>query len=264
MTKKLTVGVVPYMNAKPLICGLNQYVDLIEVRFEVPSLLPGMLNNDQLDVAIIPSVEYFRNGAYAIIPEISISSIGAVESVKIFSKVPVQDIKTIALDKSSSTSSTLTKIIFQKQYHTSPQYTLWNGQYNISDTNTDAVLLIGDNAMKVPDNEYVTLDLGQAWFENTGLPFVYAFWVVKKDRHIPGINDLLKSAKEAGIRSVQTLAAAESQRIQLTQARCVNYLTKSIQYNFGMDELKGLRTFYQYAASLGLAPNGVEIIFNDT
>ena len=264
MTKKLRLGVVPYMNAKPLIYGLSQQTNSIELSFEVPSLLPTMLNNDQIDVAIIPSIEYFRSGNYAIIPDISISSCGSVESVKIFSKVPIQNIRTAALDKSSLTSCALTKIILKEQYHLSPQYTQWNKQYNISGTNADAVLLIGDNAMKVTDNEYVTLDLGQAWFEYTGLPFVYAVWVVKRDRCIPGINKMLKSAREAGIRSVKELAATESHRLQLTQERCLNYLTKSIRYNLGKEEIKGFRAFYQHAVSLGLAPKGVEIVFNDT
>ncbi|MCF6156807.1 MAG: hypothetical protein E3K36_16565 [Candidatus Brocadia sp.] len=264
MARRLRLGVVPYMNAKPLIYGLDQQTNSIELSFEVPSLLPSMLNNDQIDVAIIPSIEYFRSGNYAIIPDISISSCGTVESVKIFSKVPMQNIRTAALDKSSLTSCALTRIILKEQYHLSPQYTQWSKQYDISRTDTDAALIIGDNAMKVTDNEYVTLDLGQAWYEYTGLPFVYAIWVVKKDRHIPGINNLLKNAKEAGIQSVRELAAAESHRLQLTEERCLNYLTKSIRYNLGKEEIKGLQTFYQYAVSLGLAPKGVEIVFNET
>ncbi len=264
MTKKLRLGVVPYMNAKPLIYGLSQQTDLVELSFEVPSLLPTMLNKDQIDAAIIPSIEYFRSGNYSIIPDISISSYGTVESVKIFSKVSIQNIRTAALDKSSLTSCALTKIILNEQYHLSPQYTQWNNQYDISGTNADAVLLIGDNAMKINGSEYVTLDLGQVWFEYTGLPFVYAVWVVKKDRHIPGINKLLKDAKESGIRSVKSLAAAESQRLQLTQERCLNYLTNSIRYNLGTEEIKGLQTFYQHAVSLGLAPKGVEIVFNES
>lgn len=264
MTKKLRLGVVPYMNAKPLIYGLNQQTNAVELLFEVPSLLPTMLNNDQIDVAIIPSIEYFRSGDYAIIPNISISSCGAVESVKIFSKVPIHNIRVAALDKSSLTSCALTRIILKEQYHLSPQYTQWNKEYDISRTDTDAALIIGDNAMKVIDNEYVTLDLGQAWFEFTGLPFVYAVWVVKRDRRIPGINKLLKNAKEAGIRSVRKLAATESHRLQLTEQRCLNYLTNSIRYNLGKEEIKGLQTFYQYAMSSGLVPKGAEIVFNDS
>jgi chorismate dehydratase len=264
MARKLRLGVVPYMNAKPLIYGLDHHMDSIELLFEVPSLLPTMLNNDQIDAAIIPSIEYFRSGNYAIIPDISISSCGAVESVKIFSKVPIQNIRTAALDKSSLTSCALTKIILKKQYHLSPQYTQWNRQYDISHTDTDAVLIIGDNAMKVTDNGYVILDLGQAWFEYTKLPFVYAIWAVKKDRHIPGINKLLKNTKEAGIRSINELASTESHRLKLTHKRCLNYLTNSIRYNLGNEEIKGLQTFYQHAVSLGLAPKGVEIVFNDT
>src|SRR3989339_134212 len=162
MTKKLRIGAVPYMNAKPLIYGLDQHQDEIELVFEVPSLLPGMLNNDQIDVAIIPSIEYFRNGNYAIIPDISIASIGTVESVKIFSKIPIQNIRSAALDKSSLTSCALTRIILKEQYHLSPQYSQWNKQYDIEGTDTDAVLIIGDNALKIIDNGYITLDLGQS------------------------------------------------------------------------------------------------------
>ena len=75
---------------------------------------------------------------------------------------------------------------------------------------------------------------------------------------------MLKSAKEAGIRAIKTLATTESQRLQLTPERCLNYLTNSIRYDFGKDEIKGFLAFYQRAVSLGLAPKGVETIFNET
>lgn len=264
MKKRLRIGVVPYMNAKPLIYGLNQMSDAIELIFEVPSLLPDMLSHGYIDVSLIPSIEYFRNGGYAIIPGISISSLGDVESVKIFSKVPIKDIHTVALDKSSLTSCALTRIIFHERYHLSPQYSPWNEPYDISGVDSDAVLLIGDNAMRVNVDGYFTLDLGQAWFEYTGLPFVYAIWVVKKGARISGINNLLREAKEAGIQSVKTLAITESQRTQFTQEQCLRYLTRSIRYDLGDEEIKGFWAFYQHAVSLGLAPEGREIVFNNT
>ncbi|MDR4509147.1 MAG: menaquinone biosynthesis protein [Candidatus Brocadiaceae bacterium] len=263
MEKKLRIGVVPYMNAKPLIYGLRKHSDSIELKFEVPSLLPEMLNSDQLDVALIPSIEYFRNGNYVIIPEISISSFGAVDSVKIFSKVPIQEIRTAALDKSSLTSCALTKILLKERFHVSPRYSPLNKNYDLAEIHTDAVLVIGDNAMKIIDNGFVTLDLGQAWYEFTGLPFVYAVWVVKKDRRITGINKLLKSAKETGMRFIRHLANEESLRLQFSQERCHNYLTKSIRYNLGKEEIKGLERYYQCAVSLELAPAGVEITFHE-
>lgn len=264
MKKRLRIGVVPYMNAKPLIYGLNQMSDAVELVFEVPSLLPDMLNNGYIDVSLIPSIEYFRNGGYAIIPGISISSLGAVESVKIFSKTPIRDVRTVALDKSSLTSCALTRIILHEKHHLSPQYTPWNGTYDISRVDADAALLIGDNAMRVKENGYFTLDLGQAWFDHTGLPFVYAIWAVKNDSHVPGINNLLREAKEAGILSVKTLAISESQRTQFTQEQCLRYLTRSIRYGLGDEEIKGFWAFYQHAISLGLAPEGRKIVFNNT
>src|SRR4030067_159341 len=238
MKKSLRIGVAPYMNAKPLIYGLNQMSEAVELVFEVPSLLPDMLNNGHIDVSLIPSIEYFRNGGYAIIPGISLLSFGAVGRVKIFSKTPIRDIRTAALDKSSLTSCALTRIILHEKYHLSPRYTQWNGTYNISQVDADAALLIGDNAMRVKANGYFTLDLGQAWFDHTGLPFVYAIWAVKKDSHVPGINNLLREAKEAGIQSVTTLAITESQRTQFTQEQCLRYLTRSIRHGLGDGEIK--------------------------
>ncbi|MBF8275247.1 MAG: Chorismate dehydratase [Candidatus Brocadiaceae bacterium] len=257
MKKRLRIGVVPYMNAKPLIYGLNQMSDAIELVFEVPSLLPDMLNNGHIDVSLIPSIEYFRNGGYAVIPGISISSLGTVESVKIFSKTPIRDIRTVALDKSSLTSCALTRIILHEKHHLSPQYTPWNGTYDIARVDADAALLIGDNAMRVKENGYFT-------FDHTGLPFVYAIWAVKNDSHVPGINNLLREAKEAGIQSVTTLAITESQRTQFTQEQCLRYLTHSIRYDLGDEEIKGFWSFYQQAVSLGLAPEGRKIVFNNT
>lgn len=264
MKKRLRIGVVPYMNAKPLIYGLNQMGDAIELVFEVPSRLPDMLNNGRIDVSLIPSIEYFRNGGYAIIPGISISSLGAVESVKVFSKTPLREIRTVALDTSSLTSCALTRIILHEKFHLSPQYTPWNGTYNVAGIDADAALVIGDNAMRVNENGYVALDLGQAWFDHTGLPFVYAIWAVKKDSHVSGINNLLRDAKEAGILSVKTLAISESQRTQFTREQCLRYLTHSIRYELGDEEIKGFGAFYQHAVSLGLAPEGRKIVFNNT
>jgi len=264
MTGNIKIGVVPYMNAKPLIYGLEQKKNSVELHYAVPALLPQMLIDDYVDVAMIPSIEYFRKGSLAIIPEIAITSQQAVESVKIFSKVPLKDIKTVALDKNSLTSRTLTKIILSKRYHISPGYTHWNNRYDISSTECDAVLLIGDNAMKVTKDRYESLDLGQAWYEYTWLPFVYAVWAVKHGRKIHGLNKLLKSAKENGVHMAKLLARDESIRLGLSQETCYRYLTESISYDFGENEIKGLSTFYKHAVDLELAPEGMGIIFNDT
>ncbi|GJQ48239.1 chorismate dehydratase [Candidatus Kuenenia stuttgartiensis] len=264
MTERIRIGIVPYMNAKPLIYGLECHKDSIELLFEVPSLLPGMLNNDRIDVALIPSIEYFRNGCFAIIPHIAIASHGAVESVKIFSKVPIANIQTAALDTSSLTSRALTRIILHGQYHLTPGYTQFNEQYNIAETRADAVLIIGDNAIKAADNGYVTLDLGQAWYEYTRLPFVYAVWVVKRGRKIPGLNELLLNSKKMGIQHIKEIAVSEAKRLNISFDTCLHYLTNAIQYDLEKEEIQGLKKFYQCAVAIELAPKGERVIFNDT
>ncbi|MFQ6044012.1 MAG: menaquinone biosynthetic enzyme MqnA/MqnD family protein, partial [Candidatus Poribacteria bacterium] len=175
--KRIKIGAVPYLNAKPLIYTLPGDDPNFQLSTAVPSQLADQLQSGHLDVALIPSIEYLRGKDYRIIPNISISSHGIVRSVKLFSKVPIEKLQRVALDTSSRTSRALLKILLAEKYGLYPEYTSYTHRTPIHNADADAVLLIGDAAMQQSEENLYTLDLGEEWHSMTDMPFVYALWV---------------------------------------------------------------------------------------
>ncbi len=260
----LRIGVVPYMNVKPFIYGFKGNSNKIDIVYGVPSLLPNMLEEEKLDIILMPSVGYFRGSGYKIIPGSSIASNGLVESVKLFIKAPsIEEINTVALDKDSMTSCVLTKIILWKRYSLKPEYITLDDKQKIYNEYADAFLVIGDDAMKVREEGFTVLDLGQEWYELTGLPFVYAFWVTKSGSKLHGLSKLLIGANEYGLKHINEIADSEAERLKMGKSRCLRYLKESIKYNLGDLEIRGLRSFYDYALEMGEVDEGVKIEFYD-
>ncbi|MFQ5956195.1 MAG: menaquinone biosynthetic enzyme MqnA/MqnD family protein [Candidatus Brocadiales bacterium] len=258
MSRKLKVGVVPYLNAKPIIYGLEKLSNRVELLFEVPSKLPRLLEERRVDVALIPAIECLRGEGFITLPGISISSRGPVESVRLFlRRCYVDNVKSVALDESSRTSVVLTRIILKERYGLNPQYFPWQGDSRMEDTQADAVLLIGDNAMRVDDG-LPSLDLGEEWHGLTGLPFVYALWTSTSREMLDEASHLLQDAKERGREDVVAIALRESTNLGLEPDLCIRYLTKCIRYDLGKEEIKGLQHFYDYAQQMGLVPDGVK------
>ncbi|GJQ59188.1 MAG: hypothetical protein D8M57_06905 [Candidatus Scalindua sp. AMX11] len=262
---RFKIGVVPYLNAKPLIYGLEERRDEVDLFYAVPSALPKIFLDDKLDVVLMPSVNYFRSkNVYKIIPDCSISSDGSVESVKLFIRAPkVEMVKVVALDKNSLTSCVLTKIILWKRYSIKPKYVVLDDQGTVNDEGIDAFLVIGDNAMRLSEEGFHVLDLGLEWKKLVGFPFVYAVWVTRVNSRLFGVNKLLKDAKERGVKSVDRIASSESERVHFEKERCLRYLKESIKYHLGEREIKGLEAFYRCALELGEVCEGVTIGFNE-
>src|SRR5262249_48929141 len=147
----------------------------------VPSRLADQLAEGELDIALIPSIEYFRAGSYSIVPGIAIASRGPVLSVTLFSRVPWLEIRSVALDEGSRTSAALAQILLRKRYGLGPTLMPLPLEATAEEVNADAVLLIGDRAMRacLPGFPHA-FDLGQEWFEWTGMPFVFAVWAVRE------------------------------------------------------------------------------------
>jgi chorismate dehydratase len=256
--KKIKIGAVPYMNARPLIYGLENNKD-VELCFDVPAVLTKMLGQGMVDVALVPCTEYLQNTNLLIIPDISIASHGQVKSVKLL--VKNNPIEKVALDIASNTSCLLTRIIIREKYHLEPDFTYWNPSEEMLDSQADAFLIIGDNALKTNDTSCSTIDLGMEWQDMTHLPFVYAFWATKRETRITGIRDILYESKIKGLGKIEELAARESKRLGLTHDECFGYLSKNIYYDLGKKELEGLKTFYKYAVKMDVVKKGIDIEF---
>jgi chorismate dehydratase len=251
----MRVGAVNYLNTKPLIEGLGRFDERIQLSLDLPSRLADQMTAGELDVGLIPVVEYFRAQHYTFIPGISISCRGPVLSVTLFSRVPMDAIRSVSLDEGSRTSAALTRVLLAKKHSLDPALEQLRIDQAADDVNTDAVLLIGDRAMKacLPGFTYA-FDLGEEWTHWTGLPMVFALWAARPGVDVAAIAPAFERAKALGLKNVGVIAAREAERLRVDAGYCRRYLNTIIRYDLGSDEMAGLACFHRHAADLGLAP----------
>src|SRR5438874_3787253 len=221
MDTPLRIGAVNYLNAKPLICDLEALAPEAELILEVPSRLADDLAEGRLDVGLVPVIEYFRAGSYSVVPDIAIASRGPVLSVTLFSRTPWTGIRRVALDEGSRTSAALAQILLRKRYGVCPELSPLPLDRAAEDVDADAVLLIGDRAMRacLPGFEHA-FDLGQEWHDWTGLPFVYAFWAVREGVELGPVEAAFTEAKRRGMARAGEIAQRESPRLGLDAGFC--------------------------------------------
>jgi chorismate dehydratase len=264
METPVRVGAVNYLNTKPLICDLEALAPEAELVLEVPSRLADLLAAGGLDVALIPVIDYFRAGTYTLLPDIAIASRGPVLSVTLFSRVPWYAIRRVALDAGSRTSAALTQVLLQKRYRVEPEVVPLPLEHAAEDSDADAVLLIGDRAMRacLPGFAHA-FDLGQEWYDWTGLPFVYAVWAVRPGADLGGVANALAEAKRRGLARAGLIAHREAPRLGLDAGFCRRYLSTILHFDLGPREQAGLHHYYTLASELGLAPGGVSLEYYD-
>ncbi|MBX9584894.1 MAG: menaquinone biosynthesis protein [Gemmataceae bacterium] len=261
MGTTIRVGAVNYLNTKPLVERLTAFAPSIDLSFDLPSRLADRLVAGEFEVGLIPVVEYFRGDRYSYIPGVAIGSRGPVLSVTLFSRVPWPEIRSVALDEGSRTSAALTRILLEKRYGIRPAVEPLPIDAPADDLATDAVLLIGDRAMRacLPGHRYA-YDLGREWADWTGLPFVYAVWAVRDGVDLGPAAAAFRKAKDHGLAHAGEIAQREAPALGLDPAYCRRYFDAIINYDLGPRELAGLGRFYDLAADLGLAPQGVDLV----
>lgn len=264
---RLRVGAVSFLNTKPLIYPLlNKEIETdIVLSVDVPSRVAALLSKGELDVGLIPIVEYFRanplDTPYCILPDISITSHDNVRSIQLFSRVPVQEIRRIALDTNSRSSVALLKILLAEKYGISPAFipcaptvTPSTALENRQDPPFEAVLLIGDAALRHLGSTAYNVDLGKVWYTFTGLPFVYACWVARQAVDLGDLPQVLLESKERGTAQIPEIARMEAKKLGLPERLCLAYLQDSIKYDLNEDTIAGMELFYKYAVKNNLAP----------
>jgi chorismate dehydratase len=261
---KLRVGAVNYLNTRPLVYDFERIAPQAELVLDLPSRLADRLAQGRLDVALIPSIEFFHDPSYSIVSDACIACRGPVLSVKLFSRTPIESINRLALDEGSRTSVALVRILLGERFGIRPQLEALPIGDALEDTDADAVLLIGDRAIHSPPGKFDTIwDLGDEWCRWAGLPFVFAMWVARAGVDLQGLDVALAEARDAGLKHLDEIAQREAAAQGLTRPQCLSYLRDNLHFTLGHDEQRGLELFYRKAAELGLAPGGVELGFSD-
>lgn len=249
------LGVVGYLNAEPLVWGLEAD-PAFELRRDTPSRVAEDLHAGRVELGLIPSVEYGR-GEYVVVPDVAVGSDGEVRSVALFLPGPLDGVRRVALDTSSRTSVALLQVLLAERLARRVEYVPMAPDLDAMLRSADAALLIGDAALDAP-GELARLDLGVAWRELTGLPFVFAFWAGPATAVSRGVVDGLQAAAARGRAELSAVARAAAPERSGAEA----YLRENIVFDLGESQRRGLSEFYRRAAALGLLPRVPELRFH--
>src|SRR5687768_5748840 len=255
----IRLGAVSYLNTRPLVYDLERQTHRFTIRFDVPAKCAELLHAGDVDLGLIPSIEYPGHG-YCIVPGVSIASDGPVASVAIFSKVPTENIRSIAIDTSSRTSVALIRVLCSRWFEIEPRLVGMPPDLSRMLGECDAALVIGDNALFC-DHEALGLekvDLGEQWIGLTGLPFVYAFWAGRPSIVGPADIAALQNARDRGLMATATIGRQLFPDSPAKAARADAYLRENVKYALGEMEIAGLKRFYELAAESGVLPAAEE------
>jgi chorismate dehydratase len=254
--QKLRVGSVSFLNAKPLIFGL-QGSSTVELSLDVPSRLLQRLIEQQCDVALLPVIDYQRMPGLRILTAGGIACDGPTLTVRIFSPTPVEQIKTLACDTDSHTSVALARIILAERYGIHPRILDFDfhnhgGQVPHPQPGV-AQLLIGDKVVcEEPTNLPHQIDLGQAWKEMTGLPFAFATWMARTGIDLGDLPAELESAKRSGLANIDEIISRDAVPRGWPADVARRYLTEHLQFDITPWHVEAIRLFHQLAHRHGI------------
>ena len=256
------IGAVTYLNARPLVWCLERLAPGAEIVVDLPSRLADGLAQARLDVALVPSIEYFRNPGCTIVSDACVACDGKVRSVKLYSRVPVRRIGTLALDEGSRTSAAMTRIMLKERYNLEPELRPLPIGASLGETTADAVMLIGDRAIRPSEEDFhLVWDLGEQWSRWTGLPFVFAMWIARPGVNLRGMDELLAAARDEGVAHLEEIARQSAPAVGISEEDCLSYLRDNLIFELGRRQRLGLETFYQLAVAHRLAPAGIDLVF---
>lgn len=278
--KPVRIGAVEYLNARPLVYGLERN-PRFDLRFDLPSRCAELLHAGQSDLGLIPSIEFLRApdgpGSYRIVPDLAITSRGPVASVAVFTTRDMRDVRSIALDTSSRTSVALTRVLCARVFNISPRFEDQGPDLAGMLSRADAALIIGDTALFLNGGPLTLgegaeartvmvekIDLGELWLQTTGLPFVYAFWAGRLGAVGPDDVRALVETRDGSLQRTREIGEAYFPGEPERQAVADRYLRGNIKYVFGQEERAGLDRFYQYAAETGVVPLAAVPAFFET
>jgi len=260
----IRIGAVEYLNARPLVHGLEEQSDLFSVQFDVPAKCATQLHEGSVDLGLIPTIEYLHGPDYRVVPDIAVVSTGQVASVALFTTRPTQAIRSIAIDSSSRTAVALLRVLCAEWFEIEPKFHTMPPDLDAMLKRCDAALLIGDLALFTEHETVVDfdkVDLGEEWTAMTNLPFVWAFWSGRvnavQSEHIRA----LRNARDAGVQAIDEIAGKHGLADEDQTEIARNYLRENVQFELTEEGHTGLRRFFSAALDIGLVQDPGKLRF---
>jgi chorismate dehydratase len=266
----LRISAISYLNTAPLMWDFEhgEAGREFDISYTLPSACARALESGAADIGIIPAAAYAQVPGLTVLPRVAIASLRPVRSILLVSRVPVEKIRTVALDTSSMTSVALTKILFEKWLGGGRTFTTMAPNVEAMLAQHDAALVIGDPALKIDRSRYRTLDLAEEWIRHTGKPFVFAFWAVRQGALSGAVQSqdlaaIFQQSRDHGLEpaNLEQITREWAPRLGLKEVDLRSYLTENIYYYLDPPCLEGLQLFYRYAAEIGALPAVPEIDF---
>jgi chorismate dehydratase len=231
-----------------------------ELKFATPAHCADAVRDGKADIGIIPAIEYHRIPDLQIISGISIASKSRVRSVLLLSKVPIEEIQSVAVDTSSRTSVAFLRILLGMFYSRTVNLIPSAPRPEEMLQRADSALVIGDPAFtyRGPARVY---DLAAEWKKFTGLPFVFAFWAGHRDKDLSLHRKDFEESREFGLAHVDDIAIEYALRLNTEAADVKVYLTENIDYSLDEENLRGLRLFFELARETNIIPVEKELQF---
>ncbi len=279
---KLRISIVQYLNTAPLVWGFTNGAlrGKYDLSFTVPAQCAEQLRSGNVDVAIIPAIEYQRIDDLAILPDMAIASKKQVRSLLILAKKPIEQVKSFALDASSRSTQALTRILCAEKWKIAPQFSEAPPDLNAMLKQADAALLIGDPALRIAVGiekhswpggagqmlcQAATLgitsteilyvyDVVGEWRNLTGLPAVLAVWAARRDVATPEVAADFLASRDFGLSRIPEICFDAARDLELPQPALESYLRQNIDFSLDEENRRGLELYFAHDAKLGLIP----------
>jgi chorismate dehydratase len=243
LDRKIRVGAVSYLNTKPLLYGIQRSPVMrdIQLIIDYPSRIADMLLNDEIDIGLVPVAVIPQMREYYICGDYCIGSDGPVASVGLFCETPIEKVTTVLLDYQSRTSVQLAKVLLKEFWQLTPELVDGGGDFRDHIKGTTAGVVIGDRALEQRKVSPYIYDLGEAWKNLTGLPFVFAAWISNK----PLDRDFVLKFNEANGTGLQHIDAIVAEN-PYSVFDLYDYFTKHLDYRLDDFKRRGLERFLNY------------------
>ncbi len=248
LDRKIRIGAVSYLNTKPMIYGLHrgeirEQIDLIT---DYPSKVAAMLIDGSIDIGLVPVAVIDKVPNARIVTDVCIGCDGAVDSVAIFSEVPMDEIQTVVLDYQSRTSVALAQLLLRDHWKQKVTFVPAQSEdFRNQIAGTTAAVVIGDRALEQKTHSTYMYDLGAAWKDHTGLPFVFACWVANKPLD-PTFIGAFHAANLTGFAHLPEIVAAEA----VPYTNLMDYYTRYIRYDLDEAKRNGMNLFLEKLSTL--------------